>query len=421
MKRLYISCISLCLLLILTGCANNVRVNKLHPLSDITEKAGKCLFVSEDSIRDLAVGKGKNPYNIRIPIGIHPANLDTVFSSYDFIPLETNEKCIVGQITKILACKDCFCILDRDNKNVFIFDNDGRFRCKLGEKGHGPREHVDAWNIAYDEESETISLLDLSGRKLQHFDLDGNFLGEQSLYILFTEFEYLKERMVLFTGKSYNEFSDIFDLYQMVITDKKMSPISRGFKTTNEIRQEFRYSGVFKKNDNKVLYDDLLSDTIWSVNERDVSPFIVMDIENKRRFSQNEKLHMTDQLYKEGERMSANVIDWHVTPKYISLIYYGAEGCRALQNLVYSRRSGRSKIFGINNLPTRLGDDLARAAFDGISSDNRFYRIVQPMSIIEATSNDDIKRNLTSKEQEMVNKISIASNPVIMIENLIEF
>lgn len=409
------------LLIVLGSCSRPNRFDKLEPLSSSSDSEDINLLISEDSIQDISIKESKNPYVIKIPFEPRCSSLDTIFFSYDFIPLESNGKCIIGNVTKILTCKDCYCILDRDNKNVFIFERDGRFRCRLGDIGHGPKEHVDAWNIAYNEKKELLTLLDLSGRKLQHFDLKGNFLGEQSLYLLFTDFEYLNDDIILYTGTSYNKFSSILDLYQLVVTDEAQKPLSRGCKTTTNIRQEFNYSAVFKKYDNKVLYDDLLSDTIWSISRNHITPLIIMDIENKRKLSQYDKQHMTDYLYKEYNKDNTNVLNWFVTPKYISMIYHTPKGGGPVQNLIYSKKSGLSKVIGFNLCPKRLGDYLAKAGFDGVISDNTFLKVVEPYNIIEAINNPEIKNNLTTKELDIVRNLTIDGNPIIMIEKIYDF
>ena len=373
-------------IILLCSCTNEKRINRLEPLSSSKGNYNLDLLVSEDSINDIKFNEAKDLYVINIPLKPNYSKLDTIFSSYKFIPLETSKECIIGNVTKIISCDNCFCILDRDNKNAFIFEKDGRFRCKLGDKGHGPKEHIDAWNIAYNKEKGSIALLDLSGRKLQHFDLYGNFLLEQPLYLLFTDLAYIDEELVLYTGTSYNTFSDIFDLYQFVVVNENLKPISRGCKTTNRLRQEFSYSGVFKKCDNKVLYDDLLSDTIWILNRTHKTPFVVMEIEGKHVLNQYEKAHMTDYLYQNRVNKETNVINWYITSKYISMIYHSPKSGGPVQNLIYSRESKLSRIIGFNNNPKRLGDYLAKAGIDGVFSDNTFLKIVQPASILEAVN-----------------------------------
>lgn len=348
-------------------------------------------------------------------------SLDTVFASYDYVPLETNEQCIIGNVTELIPCKDCYCILDRDNDNVFIFESNGRFRCKLGSTGHGPKEHIDAWNVAYNEETEMISLLDLSGRKLQQFDLYGNIHKEQPIYLLFTDFEFLNGDMVLYTGTSSNLFTELFDLFQLVVVDSLWTPLSRGCKATEAMRDEFCYSGVLHKFDQKVLYDDLLSDTLWSVTQNCISPFVALNIEGKHSFNQYEKLHMTDELYRDRTANTARVSGWFVTPDYIAVAYSAAGVPRISQSVIYSRRTGSSKLLGPASSPKRLGDCLASAYIDAVLSDDTFVKIVQPSSIAIAIGNNEIRNGLTPEEKKMAFSISTDDNPILLIEKLIDF
>ena len=402
----------------LFGCTNRNQINWLEPLSSSGEN-NNGILISEDSIHTIKKKETEVPYVIKIPQKKTKACLDTIFNAYDFIPLEITDKCVIGNITKIIKCKNCFCILDRENKNVFIFEMDGRFRCRLGDKGHGPKEHVDAWNIAYDEKKETITLLDLSGRKLQFFNLNGKCIKELSLYLLFTDFEHIGENIILHTEKSYNKVSDIIDLYQIVTVDSLLVPFARGCKTSEKLRQNFSYASTFKKNNDKVLYADVLSDTIWEGKEKCMTPFIAMDIEGNKKLTETEKLNMTDYSFRERRSRETCVFRWFVTPQFISMAY-SQEGT-PVQGLIYSRNTGKCKIYGFNESPKRLGDYLAKSTIDGVLSDNTFLKVIQPVDILHAISHKGVKESLTEKELDMVNKLSIEDNPILMLVHPVDF
>lgn len=111
------------------------------------------------------------PTSLVIPnIKTLPASADTVVENYRFIPLETSGKCLIKEITKIVFADNRIFILDRPNKNALIFDGKGTFVNTLGREGRGPGEHLDIWDMSYDEENNQIVLLDLSGRKLMYYD-----------------------------------------------------------------------------------------------------------------------------------------------------------------------------------------------------------------------------------------------------------
>ena len=374
--------ILLLLLIGATACSEKSRINTLSSLSESC-LPNERIEISEDSVIELKKESKENCVKIKIPQEISESSLDTIFSNYSFVPLQTTEKCIIGRIEKILVCEDCFCILDRDNSNVFLFELDGRFRCRLGEKGHGPGEHLDAWNVAYDERHHEVVLLDLTGRKLMHYNMEGKLLKEEPMFYLYDCFEYQDDNMVIGTGKAYNDFSDILNLYQLIIADRSQMPIARGFKISSETRQNFHYSPRLKKCNREIVYDDMLSDTLWCISEKKKIPLLTIDFGEGARFGEDEKVHMTDNLFDERQNRTGTLNDWQFSPSYISLLVCTPNTRGSLFNVLYSRKGKRCKLFGFNKVAKRLGDYLTMSSFDGVYNDNTFIRIVEPMDILE--------------------------------------
>ena len=410
----------LLLLLGAVACSKNPRTNVLHSLSELQTNESD-IRICTDSIIDLATDRQEKCKTIRIPRKDRESCLDTIVSSYTFVPLQTKENCVVGQIEKIIVCPNCFCILDRDNRNAFLFELDGTFRCKLGEKGHGPGEHLDAWNIAYDNEKQEIILLDLEGRKLMHYDLDGKLQHVESIYYLFTALEYQKDNMILYTGTSYNDFSDILDLSQLVIADRKQVPRAAGFRTPEQARNEFSFSSRMQKVGDEVIYDDMLSDTLWSITGKRKYPLVAISFDKSSRFNKEDKQHISDRLFHDRENRFGSINNWRISSNYISLLVRTPDSGRRLFNVLYSRKSGKCRVFGNNIGQKRLGDYLMSAAFDGVYDSSSFIRIVEPMDIMRYKENKRLNIELDQKEQDMLESLTLEDNPVLMIARLTDF
>lgn len=70
-------------------------------------------------------------------------NSDTsIIQSIRYIPLETNEKSILGDIGKLLYLNGMFYIHDRKQMSIYQFDKWGNFVKKIGTIGRGPGEYV---------------------------------------------------------------------------------------------------------------------------------------------------------------------------------------------------------------------------------------------------------------------------------------
>lgn len=413
---------NLLLLLLIAGAAiacseKEPKYNVFQPLSQTESETG--FILNKDSVQYLQTRENRNCINLSLPECDYKANLDTVFSSYKFIPLETNKHNLVGQITKIIRCDNCFCILDRSNNNVFIFELDGKYRCKLGVKGHSKKEYLDTWNVTYDEYNKLLVLLDLTGRKLMYYDLQGNLQHTESLYFLFTDIEFTKDNIFINTGNAANGITEIIDSYNLLVCNREYRPIRMCFHVNDFVKSSFSYAPKLKKIKDRILYDDLLSDTIWDISTTSKKPFVTIVSKDMYKFSKEEKQNMTDKLYESRLNQSVSVIDWHISTLYISILTNNGNGI--VRNALYSRKSKRYKVFGNNLKGRRLGDFLAMSTINDVYDENSFIKIVEPIDIIKTSEEKACHSILSKEEREMIEGLSADSNPVLMIESITEF
>lgn len=101
-------------------------------------------------------------------------------SDVKFIPLETNEDCIIGNISKVLFSKGKYYILDsKSAKQIFVFDSLGKFLTHIGKIGKGPGEFIRPVDFCIDNKANYILIID-ADRKIIKADLNGNFILEKS-------------------------------------------------------------------------------------------------------------------------------------------------------------------------------------------------------------------------------------------------
>ena len=60
--------------------------------------------------------------------------------------LETNDSCLIGEITKLICLNNLIYIADNISKSIFVFDMSGKLRTKIHSVGSGPGEYT---NISY--------------------------------------------------------------------------------------------------------------------------------------------------------------------------------------------------------------------------------------------------------------------------------
>ena len=383
--------------------------------------ASECYVIHGDSIRTMNQVENGPCITIHIPDCNILSVSDTIIESYEFIPLESNPECMIGQVSKVLKCKDCFCVFDRDNSNAFLFNLDGSLRCKLGEKGHTKQEYLRLYNVAYNAREEFISLLDLDGRKIMDYNMDGKLMAVHPLYFLYTALEYDNDCIVCNTGLSYNSFSSILDCHKLTLADSLQRPIAHAFKYGEQIRDAFTFSPIIKKTDDCIYYDDRVSDTIWQIRNQQITPVVEFLCDGRHRFSSEDIRDMSDQKFNSCNAESRHCVEWLMMKDYMLFtIAYPYKGMNLASLLIYSKNSRRYKVFGHVEKVANLGDGICYNYMDTWGR-NSFVSVVEPVEILENCRKIKLAHSLTVKEKELVDGLSTDSNPVLLITTIQDF
>ncbi len=100
--------------------------------------------------------------------------------SYRFIPLETADDCIIGEINKVQYANNRYYILDRrQRKQIFVFDENGRFLMPVSKTGRGPGEYIEPTDFYVTD--STIVVYDMFTHKLNCYNPDGAYIGNRIL------------------------------------------------------------------------------------------------------------------------------------------------------------------------------------------------------------------------------------------------
>lgn len=420
----YLSLSFLLLAGMVAGCTEKGRRNDLRPLTDnsFDEEYQQHVVITTDSVRPFDLVENENCLHVELPQEMTETCLDTVFSSYTFVPLETKEECLIGQITKIIKCPGCYCILDRDNANVFLFEEDGRFRCKLGNKGHAGNEHLDAWNIAYDSENRYVVMLDLTGRRLLSYDLEGKLQKVAPLYFLYTDMAFIGDGILCMTGTAYNTGSDILDLSRLVFTDRQQAPVRVDFPVSEKIRDGFNYEGIMQQYRDKAYFNDLVCDTLWEINSTCKFPLLVMTADGSPRFSCEELANMTDRLYCKRNQNLPHAYNFFVTSNYVVLHIDMPNTGNSVANIICSRKTGHQKFMGMPVGMTRFGDFMSMNGLNGVYDDSTLIRVLNPGTILTDIRMDlPSVHTMTAEEKRLLMNVQLDDNPVLMLEHLVKF
>ncbi len=104
-----------------------------------------------------------------------------VFKETKIISLETNENCLIAEISQMEIWQNKFFILDCKLNALSVFDADGKYLYRIGRLGKGPGEYIRPRYFYIDKNEESIKIFDAPTKKLMCFNILGKLTKEIKL------------------------------------------------------------------------------------------------------------------------------------------------------------------------------------------------------------------------------------------------
>lgn len=104
--------------------------------------------------------------------------LTAPYTSLEFVKLETNNNCILNDIAKI-EMVDQLIFIEDYMQRLYLFQRDGKFVCKIGEKGGAENEYITMFDFVLNREKKQVYVIDSSKGVIVIYDYDGNHLGNK--------------------------------------------------------------------------------------------------------------------------------------------------------------------------------------------------------------------------------------------------
>jgi len=122
---------------------------------------------------------------LRIDLEPHMKAIDTLrvsdyFSSVEYIPLETRDSCLVGQMPRLLMHKDTILLAFEDPPECLSFDISGRFLRHIGRVGKGPGEYSFVINCLFNDFAGTVFFWKAPNYRMVEYSFSGAFLSDHS-------------------------------------------------------------------------------------------------------------------------------------------------------------------------------------------------------------------------------------------------
>jgi hypothetical protein len=128
-------------------------------------------------------GCSQSDFSIENSIAINRDTLDYktialsgILNDMEIIPLETNSKCLIAGISKLIVFNNNFFILDASSNAVFAFSSTGKFIRRYGAIGNGPGEFQTPTSICINELDNTLLIYDMRARSILIYSITGAYI-----------------------------------------------------------------------------------------------------------------------------------------------------------------------------------------------------------------------------------------------------
>lgn len=195
-----------------------------------------------------------------------------IVKEYQYIKLETNDECLLGDIKKMLFYKDRIYIL---SGGVYCFDMKGNFLFAINNKGMGPADYIRIDEMSID--ADKIYLYDNLRWRILSFDCNsGILLGSFKLPYSVPQVVVVNNN--LFIDRSHFE-NKYFKGNERIFVSRidKPDQINRYFFP--EKRFEIDAENQFAEYNGQVYFKDLFYNKIYKIHEDSIENLFSIDCE----------------------------------------------------------------------------------------------------------------------------------------------
>jgi len=131
-------------------------------------------------------------------------NYSNYLDSVLYIPLETSENCLIGNVNDLHLANDML-FVEADFKSVFVFDLNGKLLSKVSKIGRGHGEYGKLAWFDVNPTNNEISIYDVTSHRILVYSVDGDFIRQFTLEHIPRDFCVLPNGNYLFYTPDYME------------------------------------------------------------------------------------------------------------------------------------------------------------------------------------------------------------------------
>ena len=337
----------------------------------------------------------------------------SIVSSSRIIPLETTDDCLIREINRVLMLEDELVVFDDMGDCVYLFDMNGEFVKKIGERGEGPQEYNQISDISILPAKKCIALLCDRPYKMMFFDYSGTFLNEVALDKYYSDIAIHNETIICRVENNDGTTQLDTYTYPMVLQENLTLPSMFSYSYGRSSDNIYSFSKGDRMTSGHTVSITLpYTPTIYTYEKSGIRPKYRIDFADKWITEDvfDKHLSPTDFLsYCREKRLKYTLENVLETSRYLLMNTDSSL-------LVYDKTANELKQYGflINSVTQMGGPNIFPIPYK-----NSFAQIENPSHFCMAVE-EKIKqgRIISTELKELHSKVTPEDNPIVIIYEL---
>jgi hypothetical protein len=291
-----------------------------------------------------------------------------LFTALDTVDLETKEECIITAVTSLQTFNGNKWYVS-EHYSLFLFDGEGKYLKKNGQRGNGPKEYSFIMDMKSDS-NDNLVVYDAFGSKMSVLDSNLNYLGSRKIVAGDCATFYPIGNDYFFYNRNCFDDSLTLKVFDSSLTYKR-SLVRFPYNSVMQVYLGGNKSFVYAKDINKILlthlYDPFLK--IVSLEKGHTINIIPLDFRLWRKV-ENEKVK---KYFPELGSKLDEIKRYLYEKLYIAKILYAGDG---IVLVIYKNRNNKEKYLQYLNIQDNKVNYIIKMPYDkeiALIKDNSAY------------------------------------------------
>lgn len=115
-------------------------------------------------------------------------NISKIAKSVEYIPLQTRDSILIGQVKKLVVWNGNFYIWDQLTETIFCFDSEGQFLHKIQKQGQAPDEYPRISDFTIDMKNGNLCIYSDMAKAIYAYTKNGEFIKRSTSPFILSSF-----------------------------------------------------------------------------------------------------------------------------------------------------------------------------------------------------------------------------------------